>query len=31
MRQLDRQDLLDLAVGAAFLGTGGGGDPNIGR
>jgi uncharacterized protein len=31
MRQLDRQDLLDLAVGAAFLGTGGGGDPYIGR
>jgi DUF917 family protein len=31
MRQLDRQDLMDLAVGAAFLGTGGGGDPYIGR
>jgi len=31
MRKLDKQDLLDLAVGAAFLGTGGGGDPYIGR
>lgn len=30
-RQLTRQDLLDLARGAAFLGTGGGGDPYIGR
>ena len=27
----DRQDLHDLALGAAFLGTGGGGDPYIGR
>jgi uncharacterized protein len=31
MWQITRQDLLDLAVGAAFLGTGGGGDPYIGR
>lgn len=31
MRKLDKQDLLDLGVGAAFLGTGGGGDPYIGR
>src|SRR5437870_610308 len=29
--ELTRQDLLDLARGAAFLGTGGGGDPYIGR
>ncbi|MFV0334488.1 MAG: DUF917 domain-containing protein [Tropicimonas sp.] len=29
--KLDSQDLADLAVGAAFLGTGGGGDPYIGR
>jgi uncharacterized protein len=31
MWHVTRQDLLDLAVGAAFLGTGGGGDPYIGR
>ena len=31
MWQIDEQDLLDLAVGAAFLGTGSGGDPYIGR
>ena len=31
MWRLTEQDLLDLAVGAAFLGTGGGGDPYIGR
>ena len=31
MRKITQQDLLDLAVGAAFLGTGGGGDPYIGR
>lgn len=31
MKSLDSQDLADLAVGAAFLGTGGGGDPYIGR
>jgi DUF917 family protein len=31
MWRITRQDLLDLAVGAAFLGTGGGGDPYIGR
>ena len=30
-RELDHQDLRDLARGAAFLGTGGGGDPYIGR
>lgn len=31
MRDLAFQDLRDLARGAAFLGTGGGGDPYIGR
>lgn len=31
MRKLNRQDLADLSVGAAFLGTGGGGDPYVGR
>jgi DUF917 family protein len=31
MKRLGSQDLADLAVGAAFLGTGGGGDPYIGR
>lgn len=30
-RTLDRTDLVDLALGAAFLGTGGGGDPYVGR
>ncbi|NQV07612.1 DUF917 domain-containing protein, partial [bacterium] len=30
-RDLSRQDLHDLARGAAFLGTGGGGDPWVGR
>ena len=30
-RDLSRQDLHDLARGAAFLGTGGGGDPWAGR
>jgi uncharacterized protein len=30
-RELDRGDLLDLARGAALLGTGGGGDPYVGR
>jgi uncharacterized protein len=29
--ELTRADLLDLARGAAFLGTGGGGDPYVGR
>ncbi|WP_307272348.1 DUF917 domain-containing protein [Labrys wisconsinensis] len=29
--KLDGADLLDLARGAAFLGTGGGGDPYVGR
>jgi DUF917 family protein len=28
---IDRQALLDLAIGAAFLGSGGGGDPYYGR
>lgn len=31
MRTIDVDDLNDLAVGAAVLGTGGGGDPYIGR
>ncbi len=31
MRTLDSQDLVDLSIGAAFLGTGGGGDPYVGR
>lgn len=31
MWRITKQDLMDLAVGAAFLGTGGGGDPYIGR
>lgn len=31
MRQLNSQDLFDLSYGAALLGTGGGGDPYIGR
>jgi len=31
MWRITQQDLNDLAVGAAFLGTGGGGDPYIGR
>lgn len=31
MIKLNAQDLLDLAYGAAFLGTGGGGDPYVGR
>ncbi|CAM3402473.1 DUF917 domain-containing protein [Hydrogenibacillus schlegelii] len=31
MRTVDVQDLQSLAVGAAILGTGGGGDPYIGR
>ena len=30
MRYLDVQDVEDLAMGAAVLGTGGGGDPYIG-
>lgn len=29
--KLTREHLADLAVGAAFLGTGGGGDPYVGR
>lgn len=31
MRTIDCDDLKDLAVGAAVLGTGGGGDPYVGR
>jgi len=31
MKQIDLENLPDLAVGATFLGTGGGGDPYIGR
>ncbi len=31
MRTIDLDDLNDLAVGAAVLGTGGGGDPYVGR
>jgi DUF917 family protein len=31
VRHIDEQDLDDLAVGAAILGTGGGGDPYIGK
>lgn len=29
--RLERESLLDIATGAAFLGAGGGGDPHIGR
>jgi len=28
---LDRQDVEDLSTGAAILGTGGGGDPYLGK
>jgi len=31
LRQVDEKDLEDLAVGAAVLGTGGGGNPYIGK
>ncbi|MEZ4571311.1 MAG: DUF917 family protein [Thermomicrobiales bacterium] len=31
IRQLDLEAIQDLAVGSALLGTGGGGDPFIGR
>lgn len=31
MRRLTKQDVEDLAIGAAILGTGGGGDPYIGK
>ena len=31
MRSLNREDIEDLAVGAAILGTGGGGDPYLGK
>ena len=31
MKTLTSQDLMDLSTGAAFLGTGGGGDPYLGR
>ena len=31
MWKLDAQDIEDLATGAAILGTGGGGDPYLGK
>ena len=31
MRLLDEQTIEDIALGAAVLGTGGGGDPYIGK
>lgn len=31
MRYLDEEAIENIAVGAAFLGTGGGGDPYIGK
>lgn len=31
MKIIDKQDIEDIAAGAAVLGTGGGGDPHIGR
>ncbi len=31
MTQLDAQAIQDIALGAAVLGTGGGGDPTLGR
>lgn len=31
MRYLDEQAIENIAIGAAFLGTGGGGDPYIGK
>ena len=31
MRSLDKEAIENLAVGAAILGTGGGGDPYIGK
>ncbi|MDQ0218666.1 DUF917 family protein [Peribacillus cavernae] len=31
MRKLGKQEIEDIAVGAALLGTGGGGDPYIGK
>lgn len=30
MRKIDEQAIADIAIGASFLGTGGGGDPHIG-
>ena len=31
MRKIGKQEIEDIAVGAALLGTGGGGDPYIGK
>ena len=31
MRELDRQEIEDIARGSAVLGTGGGGDPYLGK
>ncbi len=31
MRKIGKQEIEDMAVGAALLGTGGGGDPYIGK
>ena len=31
MRKLDLQDIEDIALGAALLGAGGGGDPYVGK
>ena len=31
MRKVGKQEIEDIAVGAALLGTGGGGDPHIGK
>ena len=31
MRQIGKDNLEDIAIGAAVLGTGGGGDPYIGK
>ena len=31
INSINRSDMTDIALGGAFLGTGGGGDPYIGR
>ena len=31
IKSINRSDMTDIALGGAFLGTGGGGDPYIGR
>ena len=31
IKRITRDDMADVALGGAFLGTGGGGDPYIGR